>query len=107
MNQPEESARLRAEHHGRREELTRVKDALRLTLACTEEVEKQCRPPECVKERIKQRPAVEKKPRKKREATHTRECNCAIPATAPHTTSSSVRSAICRREGSNWHEDES
>lgn len=79
MNQQEEIERLRAEnqevreaHKQALEELSQVKEALRLALARIEELEKQRDPPEFVKENVKKRSAEEKKPRKKREAKHNR-----------------------------------
>src|SRR5947199_10160821 len=72
MNQQEEMDRLRAENHELREELSQVKEALRLALARIEELEKQHEPPEFVKENVKKRPAAEKQLRKKRDAKHNR-----------------------------------
>jgi transposase len=80
MNQQEEVERLQAENHELREELTQVKEALRLALARLEELEKQHEPPEFVKENVKKRPAEEKKPRKKREAKHNRGRRRAMPS---------------------------
>lgn len=86
MNQQEEMDRLRAENHElgealkqAREELSQVKEALRLALARIEELEKQREPPEFVKENVKKRPAEEKKPRKKREAKHNRGRSRGVP----------------------------
>lgn len=79
MNQQEEMDRLRAENHELREELSQVKEALRLALARIEELEKQHEPPEFVKENVKKRPAAEKQPRKKREAKHNRGRSRAVP----------------------------
>ncbi len=79
MNQQEESERLRAENHELREslkqaleELSQVKEALRLALGRIEELEKHQEPPEFVKENVKKRPTEEKKPRKKRDGKHNR-----------------------------------
>ncbi|GER82210.1 MAG: hypothetical protein IMW90_22610 [Thermogemmatispora sp.] len=69
MNQQEESERLRGENHELREalhlvqeELSRVKEALRVALARIEELEKPREPPEFVKGNVKKRPAEEKLP---------------------------------------------
>src|ERR1700730_10530294 len=79
MKQQEEIERLQAENHELREslkqaleELSQVKEALRLALGRIEELEKHREPPEFVKENVKKRPAEEKKPRKKRDAKHNR-----------------------------------
>ena len=80
MNQQEEVERLQAENHELREELSQVKEALRLALARIEELEKQREPPEFVKENVKKRSAEEKKPRKKREAKHNRGRCRAMPS---------------------------
>jgi len=80
MNQQEEVERLQAENHALREELSQVKEALRLALARIEELEKQREPPEFVKENVKKRPAEEQKPRKKREAKYNRGRRRAMPS---------------------------
>ena len=86
MNQQEELERLRAENqevrealHLTQEELSQVKEALRLALARIEELEKQREPPEFVKENVKKRPAEETQARKKREARHNRGRMRAVP----------------------------
>jgi len=79
MDQQEELERLRADNHERREELTQVKEMLRLALARIEELEKQREPPEFVKENVKKRPADEKKPRKKRDAKPHRGRSRGVP----------------------------
>jgi transposase len=86
MNQQEEIERLRAENQEVRaalhlavEELSQVKEALRVALARIEELEKQREPPEFVKANVKKRPGEEKKPRKKREAKHNRGRTRAMP----------------------------
>ncbi|HEY1351868.1 MAG TPA: hypothetical protein VGF67_19790 [Ktedonobacteraceae bacterium] len=86
MNQQEEIERLRAENQELRgslkqalEELSEVREALRLALARIEELEKQHEPPEFVKANVKKRPADEKPPRKKRAAKHNRGRSHAVP----------------------------
>jgi transposase len=86
MNQQEEIEGLRAENQELRgslkqalEELSQVKEALRLALARIEELEKQREPPEFVKENVKKRPAAEKKLRKKRDTQHNRGRERGIP----------------------------
>ena len=103
MNQQEEVEGLRAENQEWREELTQVKEALRLALARIEELEKQREPPEFVKENVKKRPAEEKKPRKKREARHNRGRSRAMPSQIVEHRIVSCPSAICGWEASAWH----
>ena len=87
MNQQEEMDRLRAENHElgealkqAREELSQVKEALRLALARIEELEKQkTLPPTFVKANVKKQAVEEKKPRQKRAGEHNHGRARAVP----------------------------
>jgi transposase len=86
LDQQEKIERLRAEnqevreaHQQTLEELSQVKELLRLALLRIEELEKQREPPEFVKENVKKPAGTEKKPRKKRDAKHNRGRTRAVP----------------------------
>ncbi|HEY1349379.1 MAG TPA: hypothetical protein VGF67_07140 [Ktedonobacteraceae bacterium] len=110
MNEQAESERLRAKRQELREsltqaleELSQMKEALRLALARMEEREKHHKPPEFVTENGKKRPAEEKKPGKKREGKHHRGRS---PGRPIQIVEHRVPSAICGWVGSAWSESE-